>query len=401
MEFIMANGIDIDITRDAINAYKEPTFIKLLEEGKTIYIEVFGFEDSDAEITLQRLITLDSPTGAEFTVQPNFVKGILSHPLTNRVRIFRAMMVEKGLHIPFVTLSDERVKGISGRLREALAEASGFGVRLAELDLSSMDLTSDEIREIVHTLPSFRSLRTLNLSSNSLRKEGIREIASVLPRLTQLTSLDISATGNYGDSADDRAAIHDLAVALPSLPTLEILKLGHNYIHDACRDILVALPNLPKLKILELSSNDLNEEHMGHLATALGRLPTLTILTVAHNSLIGIRGSQILATALPQLGALTELDISFCNIQDQGATAIASIFPHLTGLTVLNLAGNSIGNPHDDAGFQAIMSGLPYLGALKELNLGGGRDASNWFSAAQQAAIRSSVPADCDIRFEY
>ena len=122
------------------------------------------------------------------------------------------------------------------------------------------------------------------------------------------------------------------------------------------------------LTTLDLSGEALEEGT--HLPKALhdGKLNTLAVLCFARSNL-GPKNAVPLASALAQLPALRELDLSLCMLGREGATALGHVPGSFRHIRVLLLADNQIG----DEGAQGMLPALEQATSLTALNLDNNR----------------------------
>ncbi|CAG9335451.1 unnamed protein product [Blepharisma stoltei] len=126
----------------------------------------------------------------------------------------------------------------------------------------------------------------------------------------------------------------------------------------------VFLGHLPKLNTLELSSCNLGDQGIRMLNLGLSKLPDLETLSLGENK-IGPEGAALLAKSFPKLEKLKILRLWDNNFGDEGASALVKNFLLLDHLEELFLGDNSIGYE----GMESIASSLPK--SLTVLSLSG------------------------------
>ena len=307
---------------------------------------------------------------------------------------------------------------------------------ITHLDLSGDNLGDEGAKAIAAALPP--SMTHLDLSKNNIGVEGAEAIAAALP--PSMTHLDLSKNriGNAGGKAIAKAAAHpqselsdldlsindiseveDIAAALresnnqltnlnlaenglgpngaavlaASLPhphsKLAKLNLSDNDIGDLGIAALAAELRHSKLTDLDVSSNRISVAGIADIASALPYSKQLVSLHLACNAL-GSGGAAILADVLPHSG-VTNLDLCFNNINDEGAVALTDALLHpQSKLTELLLDDSGIG----DDGAIAIVNALSDA-PLTCLRLSGGK-----MSDASAIAIANSLPGSKLIKVE-
>jgi uncharacterized protein (TIGR02996 family) len=213
--------------------------------------------------------------------------------------------------------------GLVGRL----ADCSAVG-RLANLDLHVMRGIADDVPRLIES-PHLAGLTGLALGY--VGSAGVAAIAnsSLLPRLERLS---VACGPQSLDGLDAMMLLHPRS----SCQLSALAVTGAGITSDRLSAVL-PLPNLPQLVHLDLSVNPLNED----FAAVPDQLPpTISELTLTHARL-GNRAAAAFA-ASPTLRNLRRLDLSFNEITDIGAMALADS-PNLVASTKLDLRGNPIG----------------------------------------------------------
>lgn len=121
----------------------------------------------------------------------------------------------------------------------------------------------------------------------------------------------------------------------PWSPSLTELDLSHNAMNQAALRELARAGGLLGLTKLVLNRCSIGEPASREIAKSR-RLPALVELHLSGNTLTGesLAGSS-------RLSRLSRLDLSNCNVGEEGAVALARS-PHLAGLSELDLSGNVI-----------------------------------------------------------
>ena len=231
--------------------------------------------------------------------------------------------------------SSSNLETITLRIKDfGLDEAEGLVGQLRQLSsLKYLHLRSTaapkSIHVLVKALSSLSDEPEIRLSFEDVDTEGAVALGSALQlhTSTNLRGLNLSnsnigpegvtglANGRYLD--DD---IKLLTNSLQHLTRLSSLTLSHmNYGSDwSCQ---VELRHLTNMEYLDLSYNDINSDGAASLACALQYLTTLETLSLSHNN-IGPDGMTALSKGLLYLTTLTRLDLSHNDIDLEGAKAV-------------------------------------------------------------------------------
>jgi hypothetical protein len=246
-------------------------------------------------------------------------------------------------------------------------------------------LSRDNIQQLKAMLRRNTVLQDLDLSGYALGSAGLAEIASALYRNTSIQGLDISENG-----LDDPAAATALRELLRRNKTITRLSMDHNIFGS--NDIIVRIiaegfRNNTTLQVLDLSFCDLNDQGLSILAAGLGQQKRgLLKLNLSANP-IECSGLQALVNnATAALSTVTHLNLAKTSIHDEGATFLAETLRHQTlpSLKCLQLA-NCRGISHD--GLVTLVSALEDNETLETVNL-----IEVIFIAQDYLALASSLP---------
>ena len=283
-------------------------------------------------------------------------------------------------------------------------------VRLTHLNLSNNNI--DNPGALSWLLSRNSTLTHLNLSHSSINDYVVCRLFQVLAVNTTLTHLNLS------HNSIDHFSSSFLFTALSRNTTLTHLNLSHNSIKSNCAYLLsralqdnTALTHLDlsgnqigasddtylsgallvntTLTDLNLSNNEIDTSGATALFEVLSRNTTLTHLNLSQNNIrnplsfsedlsdnttltnLNLSGNIIDVSDTPPPWAffvrLTHLNLSYNNIDDNGAYRLGSFLSRNTTLTHLNLSHNSI----DDGGARYLSRALSRNTALTHLNLSG------------------------------
>lgn len=166
---------------------------------------------------------------------------------------------------------------------------------------------------------------------------GTTAFAAALPRCRALRSLSIHSNSNDVSSGDAGALALGIALAASSTALTE----------------------------LSLSHCGLDAEGAAGIAKGLRSNQSLLTLNLNNNKNIFNAGFRALGAALTANSTLTNLALSSCGIQAQGAVYLAEGLSSNNALKIMSLDNNPIGN----AGFGAIASVLASNKALRTLTV--------------------------------
>ena len=197
------------------------------------------------------------------------------------------------------------------------------------LDFSLCNLSPLDCLALVHALKSVEGILDFDLSGNNLQSLGCIEIAKLLPgnqhnqRFCELKRLYLSR-----NNITDEGVKH-LATALTQTNcTLNSLKLEYNNITDeGVKHLATALTNTNcTLNSLSLRHNNITDEAVKHLATALTHTNcTLNSLDLGGNNITD-EGVKHLSTALTHTNCtLNSLVLGANNITDKGKNLVNSM----------------------------------------------------------------------------
>ncbi|XP_071720835.1 RAN GTPase-activating protein 1-like [Rutidosis leptorrhynchoides] len=214
--------------------------------------------------------------------------------------------------------------------------------QLTEVDLSDIVSRRPE-PEAVQVMKMFSSalegseLTYLNLSNNALGEKGVRAFGDLLKSQSNLVELHLM---NAGISKDAAKAVCEL---IPSTNKLKILHFHHNMTGDegaiAISEVVNRSPNLEDFRC---SSSRVGSNGGVALAEALNNCTLMRKLDLRDN-IFGPKPGVTLSQALSIHINLTELYLSYLNLENEGIIAIANALKDSdSSLEILELAGNNI-----------------------------------------------------------
>ncbi|KAA8527572.1 hypothetical protein F0562_034713 [Nyssa sinensis] len=180
-------------------------------------------------------------------------------------------------------------------------------------------------------------LKSLDLSNNALGEKGVRAFESLLKSQSSLEELYLM---NDGISEAAARAVHEL---IPSTEKLRVLHFHNNMTGDeGAVAISEVVKGSPLLEDFRCSTTRVGSEGGIALSEALGTCIHLKKLNLQDN-MFGIEAGDVLSKALSTHENLTEVYLSYLNLEDEGAIAITNVLKESApSLEVLEMAGNEI-----------------------------------------------------------
>nr|CCG20276.1 Ran GTPase activating protein 2 [Solanum tuberosum subsp. andigenum] len=214
--------------------------------------------------------------------------------------------------------------------------------QLKEVDLSDFVAGRNEaealdVMNIFSEALEGSNLKFLNLSDNALGEKGVRAFGKLLQSQTNLEELFLM---NDGISQEAANAVSEL---VPSTEKLKVLHFHNNMTGDeGAVAIAEIVKRSPLLEDFRCSSTRVGSEGGSVLCEALGMCSHLKKLDLRDN-MFGPEVGLVLCKALSKHENLTEIYLSYLNLEDEGAIAIANALKDSApSLAVLEMAGNDI-----------------------------------------------------------
>nr|CCG20346.1 Ran GTPase activating protein 2 [Solanum stoloniferum] len=214
--------------------------------------------------------------------------------------------------------------------------------QLKEVDLSDFVAGGNEaealdVMNIFSEALEGSNLKFLNLSDNALGEKGVRAFGKLLQSQTNLEELFLM---NDGISQEAANAVSEL---VPSTEKLKVLHFHNNMTGDeGAVAIAEIVKRSPLLEDFRCSSTRVGSEGGIVLCEALGMCSHLKKLDLRDN-MFGPEVGLVLCKALSKHENLTEIYLSYLNLEDEGAIAIANALKDSApSLAVLEMTGNDI-----------------------------------------------------------
>ncbi|KAG8389350.1 hypothetical protein BUALT_Bualt02G0220100 [Buddleja alternifolia] len=214
--------------------------------------------------------------------------------------------------------------------------------QLTEVDLSDFvagrpEEEALEVMNIFSLALEGSKLNYLNLSNNALGEKGIRAFGALLKSQHNLEELYLM---NDGISEEAAMAVSEL---IPSTDKVRVLQFHNNMTGDeGAMAISKMVKNSPLLENFRCSSTRIESEGGIALAQALGTCTHLKKLDLRDN-IFGVDAGLALSKVLSAFSDLTEIYLSYLNLEDKGSTALANALKESApSLEILDIAGNEI-----------------------------------------------------------
>lgn len=214
--------------------------------------------------------------------------------------------------------------------------------QLKEVDLSDFvagrpEVEALEVMNIFSDALQGSILSSLNLSENALGEKGVRAFGALLKSLSSLEELYLM---NDGISKEAAQAVSEL---IPSTENLRVLHFHNNMSGDeGALAIAEVVKRSPLLENFRCSSTRVGSEGGIALSEALEHCTHMEKLDLRDN-MFGTEAGVSLSKTLSSFKNLTELYLSYLNLEDEGAIAIVNALKESASpIEVLEMAGNDI-----------------------------------------------------------
>ncbi|EPS63429.1 hypothetical protein M569_11353 [Genlisea aurea] len=229
-----------------------------------------------------------------------------------------------------------------GAARVAGPILAGVKQQLKEVDLSDFvagrpESEALDVMKIFSEALEGSSLKHLNVSDNALGEKGVRAFSKLLQSQDSLEELYLM---NDGISKEAAQAVSEL---VPSTEKLRVLHFHNNMTGDeGAHSIATILKRCPSLEDFRCSSTRVGSEGGVALSEALSGCGNLKKLDLRDN-MYGVDAGLKLSEALYKYEFLSEVYLSYLNLEDDGTIAIANALRESSpSLRVLEMAGNDI-----------------------------------------------------------
>ncbi|XP_062263727.1 ran GTPase-activating protein 1a isoform X1 [Platichthys flesus] len=263
----------------------------------------------------------------------------------------------------------------TGRLRPEIPPALNSlgdalmlaGARLTVLDLSDNAFGPDGVKGIEKLLKSTAcyTLQELRLNNCGMGIGGGKILAASLIQCHKKSSaegtplsLKVFVAGRNRLENDGATA---LAQAFKLMGSMEEVHMPQNGInHQGVTALASAMQHNAALRILNLNDNTFTEKGAIAMAQALKHLRSIQVINFGDCLVRPAGAAAIAETVSEGLPILKELNLSFCEITEEAALAVAQAVTNKDQLVKLDLNGNCLG----EDGCKALRD------AMEDMNMG-------------------------------
>nr|BAT22736.1 Ran GTPase-activating protein [Allium cepa]BAT22737.1 Ran GTPase-activating protein [Allium cepa] len=281
-------------------------------------------------------IIIDSPKQKVFDIS----QGKRSFIEAEEAKELLTPLTEKGNGYSKIIFSNRSFGIEAAKLAEPIL--ASLKDQLKEVDISDFvaGRPEDEALEVMRIFSSALEgciLNYLNLSDNALGEKGVRAFGSLLKSQHNLEELYLM---NDGISEEVAKALTEL---IPSTDKIKVLHFHNNMTGDeGAISIAELLKSSPLLENFRCSSTRVGSEGGIALVEALKGCEHLKKLDLRDN-MFGVEAGLALSKTLEKLNDISELYLSYLNLEDKGAIAVLeAIEKYLPKIEVLEMAGNDI-----------------------------------------------------------
>lgn len=282
----------------------------------------------------------------------------------------------------------------------AIAEALAVNKTLKILGLSGNYVGPAAAAVLATAIQRNSSLQEISIKGSLLGDEGAQVLADALRRREGVKTVAVDF-GNNDISKEGAEAIAELIKASPDLKEINlygnnIQSAGTIAIAKAFQGMTKDEGSALALEVLDLGGNDIGPEGVKVLAEALKHAPKLKTLELGNNP-IGADGVKALVDVFKHdQVAVENLKLSFCSIGDRaGPEALADLLMYNQSTKVVDIRGNKLG-PN---GAKWIAKGFREHGNqnLKELDLSY-NEIKDEGAVALANALKNNMGGACDLR---
>ncbi|XP_020593795.1 RAN GTPase-activating protein 2-like [Phalaenopsis equestris] len=249
-------------------------------------------------------------------------------------------LAEQGNSYTKICFSNRSFGVDAARVAEPILKS--LSKQLIEVDLSDFiaGRSEDDALEVMRIFSSALEncdLKYLNLSDNAMGEKGVRAFETLLKSQNNLEELYLK---NDGISEEAAKALCEL---IPSTEKLRILHFHNNMTGDeggiAISEVLKRSPCLEDFLCSSTRVDLVGGIALSEALEACTRLKKLDL----RDNIFGVKAGIALSRTLEKHEALTELYLSYLNLEDEGAISIFNALRTSNSrLEILEIAGNEI-----------------------------------------------------------
>ena len=248
------------------------------------------------------------------------------------------------LLLPGMGLSHLGMKAISSVIKDCATEIS---LSYNYLRNEGVAILSDAL---CCNLSEF-GLQTLKLENVGMDNIGLGHLENAFKNNASMQTLCALYLGdNNLRNANSGHGLHDLSRLLKENPQIETISLFATNLGNDGVDILAE--ELQKRRVVHLGRNNIGDVGAAILGKIIANTSSLEEFRVNGNPIGNTRGWKSLSAALKINTSLNFLDLTNCEIEDNGAISLASSIPCNTSLKQVILRGNY---NIDESGIQSLI----------------------------------------------
>ena len=304
------------------------------------------FEAQDKEVFAELLKSSDIQLNERFGIVTPFHCFVLGYCVSHSNCTWN-------IDLSLCHIGDE---GVEMLVRGAVEEDTSCIGRISEINLYGNDITPVGLRNFQHLM---KSLETLDLGFNKVNSEFCAVLADLIPHVPHLKKLIL-----YANLISPGSTV-PLMTSLKAHNYLESMYLEHIGIGvEDCRALGELLSSSTSLKNLNIAWNNLPPDAVELIIIGLYQNATLEKLWM-WKSHFTLHNTILMKSLVSTNHTLVDLNLSFCDIDSDGACLLASGLYTNDTLQDLHLGYNPIG----DKGATAFAEVLWTNHILVELNL--------------------------------
>ena len=258
-----------------------------------------------------------------------------------------------------LTFLDLSRNGITGRGFQQLSLHN----HLTHLDISQNDLSFEAAESIANVIAKILTLEYIDIGGNAIGDAGMQILAEVLATNSGLQYIDASQT----EITDEGAVL--LASGLQSNSTLRTLVLNSNEITHEGLATLLALCAKTKLRKIDFGYcyTGWSDELLTAIHASIPAMETLRALDLSYNDL-GDEGINTLISAVLLNNGLSRLALGGNDISSLGLQYISDFICESTTITKISLAEDDL-KLTDDNVFEVFCDCMKISSSIKAMNI--------------------------------
>ncbi|GMH50206.1 hypothetical protein TL16_g00716 [Triparma laevis f. inornata] len=234
-------------------------------------------------------------------------------------------------------------------------------LKVNSLEVSNNSILNRGMTALIKAISGHTMMKILDISENSPKRSSIESIKSLFLQPDPVKLIDLRLSG---------CAIGDrnmkiLAEGIAESVTLTTLKLDRNNLTRCGKEIAYFLHENLYITDLDLSWNQLRNEEAAAVARSLEGNEVLTTINLAWNHFGYDPAIFALAKFLTESYCLNSLDISFNKVKERGSICMADALKQNSNLKSLNMDGNPVG----PTGGRALLKMIATEGNMRNISM--------------------------------